>query len=93
MFHTFLPSVLDGGMSGQLHAPANLPPSPPHKTHAPLPTEHEEEPQGQLPVSMLYRKISCPAGNQTSNPQSPMPQPSQYADYTILHLEFYVYGL
>lgn len=93
LFHTFLPWVIDGGVNGQLHAPASLPPSPPHKTHAPLTTEYEEGHQGQLPVSMLCRKISCRAGNLTRNPQSSMPQPSQYADYTILASDFYLYGL
>jgi hypothetical protein len=93
LFHTFIPSVIDGGLRGQLHAPASLPPSPPHKNHASLPTEYEEGPQGLLAVSMLHRKISCPAEIQTRNPQSPKPQPSQYADYTILAPDFYLYGL
>jgi hypothetical protein len=32
LFHTFLPSVIDGGVSGQFPAPASLPPSPPLHT-------------------------------------------------------------
>jgi hypothetical protein len=32
LFHTFLSLIIDGGVSGQLHAPGSLPPSRPLQT-------------------------------------------------------------
>jgi len=63
-------------------------PSAPHKTHAPLPTEYGEGPQFQCFTEKSLGLLGIKPEN-----LSPMPQPSQYADYTILASDFYLYGL
>ena len=94
LFHTFLPSVTDGWVSGQIHAPASLPPSPPLHTRPMLhyPLNMKRGLRASCQFQCLTEKSLVLLGIKPEN-LSPMPQPSQYADYTILASDFYLFGL